>query len=144
MRVRQRYLIAQLMSSDEEPADISILTPQDILIALRECLQTLYGDVGTGVFSSSMVVKYLDKDARRRLLVLRVGRSSLHPVWLALSCIQSIRRFTCTIRVLNVAGSHRTCKEKLLLLTRGCFDNEDKESDFDNCSRRIQEVFKDP
>lgn len=146
MRLRQRYLIAQLLGQDADPGDVSALTPQDLLIAVRESAQTLFGDVGTGVHCANLSIKLFDKDSRRKLFVLRVNRGSFRQIWLALSCIQAIKRFSCSIRVLQVAGCHRTCKEKTLRVTRKCFIGEEEVSgkELESCSRRIEEAFKDP
>ena len=146
MRLRNRYLVAQLLGPEADALDVSSLTPQDLLSSLRDSAQTLFGDVGTGVHCANLAVKLFDKDSRRRLLVLRVSRSSFRQIWLALSCIQSIKRLPCTIRVLQVAGCHRTCKEKTLRISRRSFGGEESAvlgKEWESCSRRIEDALKD-
>ncbi len=65
------------------------------------------------------------------LLVLRVGREYELDIRLALVCINVIKSKYCVIRNLEICGSARTCKEKLLKIHEkyNLSKNKSKESE---------------
>ena len=142
VRLKHRYIVGQILldpslsiqppaSSSSKPGLVDI-SSRDLNATLLDTIQRLYGDVGTGTFGMGTTgVKYLDPISK--IYVVRTSREDLEHVQFALTCISEVKRggssnssknFTSpsssnssvnniVLRTLDVAGSMRTCKEKL-------------------------------
>jgi RNase P/RNase MRP subunit POP5 len=84
---------------------------RDILNALKEKIDSLYGDFGSGNFGGNTIVKAYDSDSN--IFLVRTAREAEEKVHLALTCLTSIKKANIVIRSLAVAGSSRTCIDKL-------------------------------
>jgi len=112
MRIKHRYIIAQMLvdPTQSDPA-VEELSSRDIVNAIREKLQVLFGDIGAGEFGGNTMVKFYD--ANTLIFVIRTGREAEHSVRLALAIINQVKRTSLIFRTLGVAGSGRTCLDKL-------------------------------
>ena len=79
--------------------------------AIHEKLQVLFGDIGAGEFGGNTMVKFYD--ANTLIFVIRTGREAEHSVRLALAILNQVKRTSLIFRTLGVAGSGRTCLDKL-------------------------------
>jgi len=120
VRIKHRYILAQvLLDPAAAPASIGDITAHDIISTLREKISSLYGDVGAGDFGSSVAVKYFDQAAAPAaerctyIFVLRCAREAEQQVRFALCTVSSIKRTALILRTLGVAGSSRTCADKV-------------------------------
>ena len=105
VRVKHRYLICQVML--EPTGKQSDFSAKDILIAIKDRLQLLFGDIGSGTIGSHLIIKFFD--AQSCIFVIRTMRDSVNDAWFALSCTNEIKKQACTIRCLNMCGCERTC-----------------------------------
>ena len=125
MRLKHRYIICQALdqpsssnSSSSSSSNngminvtVSDFTAKDIQYSIREKVESLFGEVGAGSYGSSSIVKGFDTYSR--IFVVRSQREAETNVRLAISCVTSIKYKSMVIRTLSVAGSVRTCSNKL-------------------------------
>lgn len=120
MRIKYRYVICQILldgkdiviDSNSNPVPMSI-TSRDIIHAIREKVQILYGDIGYGELQTSNI-KYFE-DKVMHVFVVRVPEDKSQSIYFTLSCITSIKQCNnIVIRVITIASCERTCKTKLL------------------------------
>lgn len=106
VRVKHRYLIGQVLL---EPSSIKTtdFNARDILLAAKDKLQLLFGDVGSGTIGAHLVIKFFDSESM--IFVIRATREAANDTWFALSCMNEIKKQTCTVRCLNLSGCERTC-----------------------------------
>lgn len=115
MRLKNRYLIAQLIEENDSKGESAVsLSSNDIIGAIRDSIQNIYGDIGAGLYGMSATIRYFDSESSRKIFVLRVQREFYRQVWFAMSCISSIKRVFLSIRMLTVAGCGRTCTAKII------------------------------
>ena len=122
MRLKHRYIICQALdqpsqsnppssSSSGINATVSDFTAKDVQYSIREKVESLFGEVGAGSYGSSSIVKGFDTYSR--IFVVRTQRDAETNLRLAISCVTSIKNKSMIIRTLSVAGSVRTCSNKL-------------------------------
>lgn len=110
VRLKHRYLIIQIIPEQYQSSILKI-NQIDILNTLKERLLELFGDVGFGIWAKSLALKYYNNF--HNIFILRCTRDGEINVRLGISCIQSIKQISCICRVLEIAGSTRTCKDKM-------------------------------
>ena len=109
VRLKHRYLIVQIIF--EQANANEKINMVDILNVLKDRFLELYGDVGFGTYAKSLALKYYNNE--HNLFILRCTRDGEINVRLGLSCLQNIKQINCICRVLDIAGSTRTCKDKM-------------------------------
>jgi RNase P/RNase MRP subunit POP5 len=130
MRLKHRYVVFQIIldsegslssfnvkainSTADSDRQMHSLTQMDVLNALREKTVELFGDIGSGTFGKLLTLKFFDPE--NNLFVVRVPRSSQSSLCFAASCLGSIRSVGCICRALEICGSERTCKARLLVV----------------------------
>jgi RNase P/RNase MRP subunit POP5 len=112
VRIKHRWVIGQLVFGDV--GQVEEIASRDIVNMLREKLQQLFGDVGAGEFGGSTMIKFYD--ANTHIIVVRTAREAEQSVRLALAVMTGIKRNALIVRTLSVAGSSRTCLDKLRVL----------------------------
>ena len=143
VRLKHRYIVGQMLldpsytalssssspSSSSKSASVDIInniTSRELNSAVLETIQRLYGDVGTGSFGMGTTgVRYIDPVSK--IYVIRTSREDLEQVQFALTCMNQVKKGGGTsnsnsnsavnnivLRTLDIAGSMRTCKEKLI------------------------------
>ncbi len=115
VRVKNRYIIAQLMWNSGSKEKFDELLSRDIQSVLRDKIVELFGDVGVGEFGNSTLVKYFESQYSK-ILVIRTTRESQQNAHLALSCITKIKEIDVTLRSISVHSCPRTCAESLKTL----------------------------
>ena len=123
VRLKHRYLIGEVIDDSSvfsaAAAQQSVITSRDIQSTFVETICSLYGDVGSGAFGSSTAVKYFDQNFN--VYVIRTSRDHMTEVQFALTCMSSAKKTSnLTFRTLAIAGSARTCKDKLLEILEAC------------------------
>jgi len=113
VRIKHRYIIAQLLSNGDDENVFKNISLQDILTACREKLSELYGDISVGLYGKNMTIKYFDSSMESYIFILRVPREAENQARLSLACVNHIKKIACITRTLGVTGSERTCKDKL-------------------------------
>ena len=119
VRVKHRYIIGQILLDPGYPVgEGGIILGRDLIAAIRERVQTLYGDVGAGEFGTNMAVRYFDGNVERgsKILVLRTPREKEMQTKFAMASVQSIKHINVCIRSLATCGSTRTARSKLIEL----------------------------
>ena len=118
MRLKHRFVICQPLDDITSfPMDNEQkYTARDLQICIRDKIETLFGDIGVGSYGAMTLIKAFDLNSR--IFVVRTSRDAEKYVRLAISCITSIKNRNLIIRTLNVAGSTRTCTDKLRCLFR--------------------------
>lgn len=139
VRLKHRYVVGQVLLLNGSAGDGSTsgregdLHPRDIVGAVKEKLQLLYGDVGGGQYGAALALKYLDTTAL--IFVLRSSRDGETQTRFAMTAVDSIKSIPLSIRTLACCGSVRTTKTKLrelLCITEGAVDDD-----------RRAEIFKE-
>lgn len=127
IKFRNRYLVCSLHIKDCTPSLLKSVARQTILAAILASLQSLCGDVVVGRVKASLTIKDVhvvtDADQQQQqhvLFLLRVDRSCVREVWLALTCVTSVEMRVARIRVEDVGGGIEKVKERYAVrLTRG-------------------------
>ena len=116
VRVKHRYVIGQvLLEPGNGSGKAEVIQSRDLLAAIREKMQVLYGDVGAGEFGTNMALRYFDGNVENgsKILVLRTPREGEIQTKFAMSSVQSIKHTNVCIRSLATCGSARTARSKL-------------------------------
>lgn len=112
MRLKRRYVICQALTVEDSDANSNNdLNPRDLLVAIKEKVEALFGDIGMGSFGTLSMIPFYD--SKSRIFVLRTSREGETNMRLAISCVSSVKGRNLIIRTLAVSGSNRTCTEKL-------------------------------
>ena len=127
VRLKHRYLIIQIIPEQNQSSILKI-NQIDILNTIKERILELYGDIGFGIWAKSLALKYYNN--LHNIFILRCTRDGEINVRLGISCIQSIKQISCICRVLEIAGSTRTCKDKMrdILITLNPYTSTDDTS----------------
>ena len=111
--------MGQILLDPFNPSSTPTLTlsQRDLQVALGEEVRKLYGDVGVGAFGGATSFRYYDP--RSRFYVVRTSRDDAQKVQFALTCMGEVKRggnvTSVVMNTLEIAGSARTCKNKLQL-----------------------------
>jgi RNase P/RNase MRP subunit POP5 len=111
MRVKHRYLIAQLLPSSQSQNALS-LTSRDIQNNLKAKIEDLFGSMAGGEFGNNTTVRYFDSE-HAFVFVIRTPRETYSKVHFAISSICKIKDVDAVVRVLRIHGSSRTCRTRL-------------------------------
>lgn len=118
MRIKNRYLIAQALppctlgTTVADSLEIQSLVARDFHQSLREKIQELYGDVGSGDIGANTAVKFYD-GTYTNILIVRSPREYETQVHFALSALSKVRATEVCIRSLSVKSTSRSCIEAL-------------------------------
>ena len=130
VRLKHRYVVGQALLLDSRQGGGSNsaregdLHPRDIVGAVKDKLQLLYGDMGGGQYGSALALKYLDSDSL--IFVLRSSRDGETQTRFAMTAVDSIKSIPLSIRTLACCGSVRTTRSKLgelLCIAEGADDD---------------------
>jgi ribonuclease P/MRP protein subunit POP5 len=115
MRFKNRYLVVQLLFS---PPSLTLpsLTSYQLFRDIRQSLLTNFGEFGYGQCHSSLQVKYLNQ--RTGLAIVRSPRDDSDIVRTALLLLKDVGGEPCTVRVLHVGGTIRSCQKAAVKWTR--------------------------
>jgi RNase P/RNase MRP subunit POP5 len=111
VRLKHRYVLGQILLDPAGSQSGNGVHSRDVLAAVKEKVQTLYGDVGAGQFGASMAVKYIDEDSL--IFVLRTSRESETETRYAMSTVDTLKGSSVSLRALGVCGSARTAITEL-------------------------------
>lgn len=117
MRIKNRYIIAQHISTGPHQASLTQLEQSNLLmkdfhLALKNKITELFGEIGAGEFGNNTMVKYYD-NSYTKLLVVRTTRKDEEKVLLALSCLTKVKEVDLVIRCLRISSCFRTCLDSL-------------------------------
>lgn len=112
MRLKRRYIICQALAQEEsDSANGEEYNARDLQNAIKEKVESLFGEVGLGLFGTLSLVTVFD--IKSKIFVMRTSREAETNIRLAISCITMVKTKNLIIRTLGVSGSVRTCSEKL-------------------------------
>jgi RNase P/RNase MRP subunit POP5 len=138
MRLKHRYIICQaLASEDSNAANSDEYTARDLQNIIKEQIESLFGDVGVGSFGTTSLIKAFDVNSK--VFVLRTTREAETNLRLAISCVTSIENTNIVIRTLSLAGSSRTCTEKLRIIFNTLVENSNFNIDLKTERRKFYE-----
>ncbi|RKP20429.1 hypothetical protein ROZALSC1DRAFT_12723 [Rozella allomycis CSF55] len=126
VRFKNRYILYEITFKDGKID--STLSDQMILKHLKDVVQLYFGNYGMCCLSSSLSSKYFNPYTLMGLI--RAPREFFRLAWFGLSMLSSIYGRTCSIRVIHVGGTIRSCQKELLaknkeFLKVACFDKEE-------------------
>jgi ribonuclease P/MRP protein subunit POP5 len=104
VRFKQRYLLAQVLveKGHTDP------TSKDLYSAVTGRVTALLGIWGFGAVKASLQIKYWN--ANTGYLILRVTRSFVRPVWMALISVRELAGRPCAVSVVHCGGTVRGAK----------------------------------
>lgn len=112
MRLKRRYIICQALASEEQESGAGDeYSARDLLSAIKEKVEALFGDIGVGCFGTLSIIPLFD--LKSKIFVLRTSREAETNMRFALSCITAVKNRILIIRTLAVSGCARSCTEKL-------------------------------
>ncbi|KAG9545407.1 hypothetical protein KCU77_g17068, partial [Aureobasidium melanogenum] len=134
VRLKHRYLLVNILYPDSDtptksttrdgqvPDVVSFRRPssdklnaQLLARIIRDGVAELFGDYGSGMIASSLVVKYLSPATSTA--IIRVSRAHYRLVWAALSFVTRLPRpidQVCVIQVVRVSGTIRKAEEEAI------------------------------
>ncbi|KAG9542960.1 hypothetical protein KCU61_g2328, partial [Aureobasidium melanogenum] len=134
VRLKHRYLLVNILYPDSDtptksttrdgqvPDVVSFRRPssdklnaQLLARIIRDGVAELFGDYGSGMIASSLVVKYLSPATSTA--IIRVSRAHYRLVWAALSFVTRLPRpidQACVIQVVRVSGTIRKAEEEAI------------------------------
>ena len=90
MRLKRRYIICQALAQEEsDPALGEDYNARDLQNAIKEKVESLFGDVGLGSFGTSSLITVFD--IKSKIFVLKTPREAENNVRLALACISVVK-----------------------------------------------------
>ena len=122
VRLRYRFLVYQVLTESGAPVS-SDFSMRDLLTAIREKIQILSGDIGTGSFGNSSVIKLYDE--KTKIFVLRVSREADMQIRLAVLCTTLVKKNNVVIRLLAATASGRTARQQLNTIFTHVLDQSD-------------------
>eukprot|EP00300_Choanocystis_sp_HF-7_P020800 c2067_g1_i1.p1 GENE.c2067_g1_i1~~c2067_g1_i1.p1 ORF type:complete len:150 (+),score=26.23 c2067_g1_i1:14-463(+) len=106
MRLKNRYLFGELVWHLNEGQSPPNIRAAGFVKAIQQTLIESFGQLGGHV---PLALKHLNPSTRT--FILRCSRSHFQTVWAAMTLTTNILGVDASIRVLNVAGSARTCTD---------------------------------
>ncbi|KAL8732499.1 MAG: hypothetical protein Q9166_002713 [cf. Caloplaca sp. 2 TL-2023] len=142
VRIKHRYLLVNILypepprSKDRPHQPRSVpdlvqfhkptsddLTPQLLAKAIRDQILLMYGDYGSGVTSTGLLVKYLSPATSTA--IIRCSRANYEVVWAALTFMTHLPRLPdqdtlqpCVMQVVSVSGTIRKAEEEVIRRAR--------------------------
>lgn len=111
VRLKHRYIISQvLIDPNFGGGDVSVGTSRELLGALREKLQQVYGDYSAR-HASGLTIRFFDEHTL--IFVVRTSRESETEVRFSMALITCIKKINLVVRGLKICGSVRTCTQRL-------------------------------
>ncbi|KAJ3043210.1 RNA-binding protein pop5 [Rhizophlyctis rosea] len=107
VRFKNRYILIEVTWDDGRI--LESLDERAIKKALKESIETNFGDYGDGIVAGSLSVKYFSPFTN--VAILRVARDHLQMVWAAITFITSIQKRSCIVRVVHVSGTIRSVQK---------------------------------
>jgi RNase P/RNase MRP subunit POP5 len=132
MRLKHRYIVFQALPlANPKHGGKSTFTSKDLQMALREKIQALYGEVGSGEFGQASYIKY-HEPKHSNIFVVKTTREAQTKVHFAVSCISEIAEVPVILHSLRVSSCPRTCQQSL----HEIFDRHFQLAEFSNESDR--------
>ncbi|KAL8679364.1 MAG: hypothetical protein Q9224_007041, partial [Gallowayella concinna] len=113
------------------------LSPQLLAKAIRDQILLMYGDYGSGITSTGLLVKYLSPATSTA--IIRCSRANYQIVWAALTFMTHLPRLPdqdklqpCVMQVVRVSGTIRKAEEEVIRRARAAIlkaRREDQEGD---------------
>ena len=75
VRIKHRYILGQVILDNNTEASKMVVNHREILNQIKDKIQLLYGDVGSGSFGLNLSIKYYERDLLH-LFVLRCPREN--------------------------------------------------------------------
>ncbi len=108
VRVKYRFIIAELLPASANLNDkIHSHRTRDLQQAIKDKIQELYGDIGSGEIGQVTSVKYFE-NLYTHIFVVKTLRELESRVEFALSCINRIHQQDLIIRTIGSQGCERT------------------------------------
>ena len=112
VRVKHRYLIAHyLPNTPTASLPAAGIKSRDIQQSLRDKIQELYGDMGSGEYGQNTMVKYVDEVSH--VCVIRMPKEAQIQVHFALSCLQKVKDADVIFHSVAIKSCSRTCMQAL-------------------------------
>ena len=118
VRLKHRWLIIEVLYPNDvstipfsAPTDSSVNT-KVLTETLRQQISYNFGDHGSGLISSSLLVKYFS--CATSTGIIRVARDHYRMVWAALTFIRQLGGRECVVTVRRVSGTIKKAEEEIL------------------------------
>ncbi|KAL8705043.1 MAG: hypothetical protein Q9201_001813 [Fulgogasparrea decipioides] len=138
VRIKHRYLLVNILDPEPPPKfqhsrnpstapyllqfhrpTTDDLTPQLLARAIRDQILFMYGDYGSGITSTGLLVRYLSPATST--FILRCSRANYQVVWAALTFMtrlpvtgKSEKGQPCVMQVVRVSGTIRKAEEEVI------------------------------
>lgn len=112
VRLKTRYVLFEVLFPVEEAS----VDSKEFMRALRDSLQTFFGDTGLGRCQNMLGLKFYSKDTG--LGILRVGRGQEKLVQAALTLVTEIDTVPVIIRTRHVSGTIVKSQERALEISK--------------------------
>lgn len=125
VRLRNKFVVGQLLPPPGLPSDLTVITARDIQTSLKAIVEEIFGDEGLGVFSSSSSVRFLEVE-HTSLFIIKTPASFFRKLLISLSSISKVKNCSCSMRTLRVQCTARGAKVALERLMRLHCPNDDR------------------
>lgn len=118
VRFKNRYLLVEVHSDPEESRGRPLrgATTHSLLLSVRDAVSALHGDYGLASVYRSLSVKYLN--VLTGVAIIRCPSAHHRSVWAAISSITSLQGTPCSISLIHLGGTIRSCQRHLVIYNR--------------------------
>eukprot|EP00117_Sycon_ciliatum_P021544 scpid78794/ scgid18850/ Ribonuclease P/MRP protein subunit POP5 len=121
VRLKHRYATVELSYSGDSDSGggrqhDEQLSSKRMVEELRKAVQCLHGDYGLGCVLRSLHVKYLN--VQTNIAIIRISRDYYKLLLSALPLMKKLRDIECSIKVLHLGGTIRSCQRFLIAHNR--------------------------
>src|SRR5579862_4817161 len=117
VRLKHRWLLFEILYPNEGcPIPFSTpsqsITQKLLLDVLRQHISYNFGDVGSGLVSPSLSIKYFS--AATNTGIVRISRDHYRLVWAALTFVRELGGRECVVTVRRVSGTIKKAEQEIL------------------------------
>ena len=110
VRIKRRYILFELMPNNDKLDELSI-TERDVLEAIRNVIEIMFGDFGLGSVLQSLQLKRFNRMTRTGVLATK--RSVHRLVITSLPFVKRIQSTDASFRTIHLSGTIRGCLRAL-------------------------------
>ncbi|XP_011663713.2 ribonuclease P/MRP protein subunit POP5 [Strongylocentrotus purpuratus] len=112
VRLKNRYVLGELILDDGRTATEAKLNTRVTQQAIHTVIKQLHGDFGIGAVTAGFVVKYVG--LQTNTVLIKVRHRAIRYLTSSLPFVMSISKVPCCFLTLHVAGTMRACQKFLV------------------------------
>ena len=133
VRIKQRYILGELIFANGNLVDAKSLTQKKLQEYFRVAVQDAFGDVGIAQVQPNFIVKFWN--VTTRIFILRVGRENIDTAVNSLVLMTEMREYDqpedvageqCRVRILHIGGTLEKVEQQYKKLSEAWLESTQK------------------